>query len=172
VRIGSGADLDIVFHDRPSLPKRQRARDHLGSEQLALGEVGLNADDLGDEDARAPGLVRLDDDLAAVGECNAGDAADARLIEQPTGDARPEMAMAECVHRRSDAVRILARKDRLLDEGRRAVPFAQMRGNDRSEVCDAVCHAVTMAREGRSRNIAAAPPPTGNQPIEVRSNRA
>jgi hypothetical protein len=48
-----------------------------------------------------------------------------------------------------------------------------MRGNDRGEMRDAVCHEITMAREGGSRNIAAARPlPTGEPAIEVRSNRA
>src|SRR5215470_11080859 len=110
--------------------------------------MGLNANDLSDEGTRAPGLVRLDHDLAAVGEYHAGDAADARLIEKSTSHARAEMTTAERVDRRSDGFRILARKDRLLDEGRRGVPFAQMRGNDRSEMRDAVCHAITMDRKG------------------------
>jgi hypothetical protein len=109
VRVGGGPGLDVVFNDGPSVPERQRTRKHLGGKHLAVGEIGLDSNDLGDEPARARRLVRLDDNPAAVGERCAGDAADARLVEQSPDDVRAEMASTERVDRRGDGARILAR---------------------------------------------------------------
>src|SRR5262245_9533300 len=88
----------------------------------------------------------LDDYPAAIGEHDPGDAADARLVEEPARDARPEMASAECIDRRGDDPSIVAREDRQLDECRRGVPFAQIRCDDRSEMRDAAVHGITMNR--------------------------
>jgi hypothetical protein len=140
VRVGSGAEVDVLLGDGMPLPERQRTRDDLGGEQPSRGEIGLNARDLGEQRDLAVRLMGLDDHPTAVGQHDPGDAADARLVKEPARDARSEMASAECVDRRGDDPGIVALEDRQLDECGRGLPFAQMRCDDRTEMRDAVVH--------------------------------
>jgi hypothetical protein len=144
VRIGRGPDVAVTFNDGLSAPERQRPGDHFGCEDAALGEVRLDAHDFDQKGARALGLVTLDDHPSAVRELQSGDAADARLMKQSARDARPQVLVAEYVDRPRDLCGIITLENGQLDEGRRRVPFAQVRGDDRSEMRSSRVHAITV----------------------------
>jgi hypothetical protein len=148
MRIGRGPDVAVTFNDGLSAPERQRPGDHLGCEDAALSEVRLDAHDLGQKGARALGLVSLDDHTSAVRELQSGDAADARLMKQSARDAYSQVPVAEHVDRPRDRRGIITLEDGELDEGRRRVPLAQMRGDDRSEMRNSRVHAITVNPSG------------------------
>jgi hypothetical protein len=87
-----------------------------------------------------PTSMNLDDQLASVREHYARDAADAGLVEDAAGDAGAELSAAEGIDRPGDHRRVVGLEDGELDVGRRGVPLAQMRRDDRSEVGDAIGH--------------------------------
>jgi hypothetical protein len=140
VRIGGVARVDIGLDDGVAVPERQWTRDDLGREHATIGEIGLNTRNLLEQFEGTFGLMRLDHQPPAVRQRDPGDTADARLMKQSTRHRCSEMANAERVNGASNGGGVIGAEHGKLDERRRGVPFAQMRGDDRAEMGNAVIH--------------------------------
>jgi hypothetical protein len=86
------------------------------------------------------------------------------------------VASAESIDRHGNDPAIVALEDRQLDKCRRGVPFAQMRGDDRAEMRDAVVHGITMnrnddaAQQATTRRATDADPPARLRSVEIGRN--
>jgi hypothetical protein len=91
--------------------------------------------------------MRLDDDRASILQRDAGDTADARLVERPLRHRRSQMLPAEPVDRLRDRDGVVGSMDRQLDERRRDVPLAQMRGDHRRQIINSSMHRGDVKRQ-------------------------
>jgi hypothetical protein len=80
----------------------------------------------------ASGEARFDDDLAAIIEPDAVNAANARRLKQVASDRRVERTANERIDRGEDALRIARGEDVELDE--RRFPFGELFGDDSNGV--------------------------------------